>query len=113
MQLLLMHSELRKHRPPFATLHAPIPLHADMFEQAGAESVPLTGMFVHVPFFPAALHSMQTLSHAVSQQRLSTQKPLLQAVPSPHISPLHSWHGPPQSTPVSLPSIFPLVHDEH
>jgi len=68
-------------------------------------------MFEHVPALPLILQDLHVPVHETSQQTASAQKPLLQSAPAAQAAPLHLAQAlPPQSTPVSSPSIMPLLH---
>jgi len=112
-QLLLRHSAFIPHFSLLMSLHAPIPLQADVVIHvvvAFVSSVP-EAMSLHVPM---ALQALQVPVHALSQQTPSAQKLLVQSAPIEHMSPSHFLQNePPQSVPVSSPFFMPSLHEMH
>jgi hypothetical protein len=119
MPITLKHLVLAQSMPllqvsPSFSLHAPAPLQTFVVSQTGASSVLLSGTFVQVPTVPARLHDLQVVSHALLQQTVSAQNPLLQSIAAAHVAPSHFFmHEPPQSMPVSSPFIMPSLHEMH
>jgi hypothetical protein len=84
----LAHCALALHGWPLIERQLPPPLHTWLPLHEGFVSVPPCGMLVQVPTAPARLHAWQVPLHAVLQQTLSTQKPVVHCEAPVQVPPL-------------------------